>query len=531
MQAAGTLPLSHFPEGLGPGVHVATQVFGDTVCLGKPSQIDVADKVDPKHKVHRTPAAGCEKRGQVGAQLIGPSFGFSYVCRSCSCNAMNAFVNRHGGRQPTTLAPLPPHPRLEAEVRRQYVALEQEYYDGWFDKWPASKQAAILRSLDFDECQPNRVSAFIKREGGHSMPKKARLIQAYATLATQERCAREFSVFQKALSAVLTLDGFEFYPGIVGTFCSGFTGEQIGAWLTTATEAYDNPFFYERDGKNWDATMQGAHAEFKLGVMRAADPALAEFTSSCRNVRGSFGFGAHSFQYSLKDTVKSGHNDTTSGNSLINAYITARALLACGLRGRFIVAGDDMLAVVDGDFDVRLLAQAERDLGIVPEARKFLRPEDTSFVSGVFLRDSIGGGLGFFPCLGRLLTRLWWTTKSVPPRGLRDFRFSVASGLEPSVGHLPVYSDLLAPALLRGGRLVETGKMHHSAHVVRQSGDYTHSLAERYGVTVTELMAFGRFVRSAGDVPSFLVHDLYDVIVRKDLADICDRYPVATTLS
>lgn len=508
-----------------------SQPYGETVCLGRPTAAELTVKVDPKHKLHRLPAAGCDRAEQVGAQLLGPSFGFSYVCRSCCCNALNAFANRHGARQPKIKLDLPRHAGLEQEIRKWYVDLEEKYYDSWLDKWPASKRASILHSLEFDECMPGRVSAFVKREGAHAPLKKARLIQAYATLATQERFAREFSVFQKALGAALPLDGFEFYPGIVGTFCSGYSGAEIGAWLTEATAAFRHPFFYERDGKNWDSTMQRAHHDFKSSVMRACDPRLADFADSCHTVRGSFGFGAHSFRYSLNGTVKSGHNDTTSGNSLLNAYITARALLACGLRGRFIVAGDDMLAVIDGDFSVDDMLSAERALGIVPEARKFARPEDTSFISGIFLLSATDGTLGFFPSLGRLLTRLWWTTREVPPRQRRDYCYSVACGLEPSVGHLPVYRELLAPALTRGGRRVDTGKMKHSAHSVRQAGDFDASLAARYGISVVELHEFAAFVLSAGTGPSFLVHPLYDVIQAKDLSDIADRTPVAPTSS
>lgn len=188
-----------------------------------------------------------------------------------------------------------------------------------------------------------------------------------------------------------------------------------------------------------------------------------------------------------------------------------------------------MLAVVDGDFDAIALANAERSYGIIPEARKFYAAEDVSFISGAFLRDSQTGSLAFFPVLGRLLARLWWTTKKIRPADLDNFRYSVACGLRDALAGMPVYGDLIAGPLTVGGVLVDTGKFKHQPHSVCVRGDFLDSLARRYGVSAQSLLDFGAFIRSAGCRPCYLVHPLYDVIAARDLADIDARSPVAAT--
>lgn len=485
--------------------------------------------MDEKHSITSLPKLGCERAAQRGALLLGPVFRHCYVCRSCSCNALNALAIRHGAKQGRMIEALPTLPHLEARISVAYKVLESTYYEGWLGKWPASKQAAILKSVLTESDAPDRVKSFVKREGGHAPPKKARLIQGYATLATQERFGREFSVFQKALADVLSLDGFEFSPGIWGTMCSGYTGQQIGDWLTHAEATVSDAHFYERDGKNWDATMQRAHHDFKSRVMRACSSQLADFADAGFSVRGTVGVGSNRITYRLRGTVKSGHNDTTSGNSLVNAAITARAMQLCGLRGRFIVAGDDMLAVISGDFDAEAMLEAERRLGIVPEARKFYAAEDTSFISGIFLRDALTQRLGFFPSLGRILARLWWTTRDVAAKNRIDHCYSVASGLRDAVGAMPCYGSFLRPHLARGGRIIETGKGRHTAHTVEQAGDYSASLAMRYGLTAVELAEFDAFLAGLAPAPSHVIHPIADVIFAKDLADIGDRTPVAST--
>lgn len=516
---------------LPPGIYAVRNEFTATICLGRTSDETIAAKMDPRHKLTTRPVNACDRPQQVGSRLIGPTCGFSYPCRSCNCNALNALVTRHGAKQPPAPKPLPHHPALASALARAYRDLESTYYESWWGKWTETKRKLFLRSMAYDAIRPDQIKAFVKFEGGHKLPTKARLIQGYSQLTTQELRAREFTTFQKALGSVMSIEGFELEPGILVTFASGYNGRDLGRWLTEAERAYTNPHYYERDGKNWDSTMQDTHHRCKLEHMRACSSDLADFADKCYKVNG-FWLGKNTcMRYVLDGTVKSGHNDTSSGNSLINAVLTAAALRDCGLRGRVIVAGDDMLAVVDGDFDAGALANAERSYGIIPEARKFYSAEDVSFISGAFLRDSITGSLAFFPILGRLLARLWWTTKKIRPCDLNNFRYSVACGLRDALEDVPVYGDLISGPLAAGGTLIDTGKYKHQPHSVCVRGEFLDSLARRYGVSPLSLLEFGAFIRSAGCRPCYMVHPMFETIAARDLSDIDARSPVATTSS
>lgn len=506
-----------------------TQTVGVTVCLGMPAE----PKVAPQHKILALPRRGCVKVGQPGATAVGTVFGMSWVARSCQCNGVNALVLRHGAEAPPCRRTFDAYDAAVARFVVEYAALDPEVYDGWLAKWPLSKQEAILKSIRDDRARPNALKTFIKREPGHARPKKGRLIQSYSTLSAQELCAREFRCFQKALGAMFDVNGFELQPGVFVTIGSGLNANDIATWARVAQDRCKVPVYYERDGKNWDSTMQRPHHELKTRFARAVSQRLAEFMDASYSCTGVARFGSGDattrLVYQLNGTVKSGHNDTSSGNSLINAAISAEVFNRLGLRASVIVAGDDMLAVVDGDFDVDSVIAEEAAYGIVPEANKFYDLNDVSFISACFLSD--GEEILFVPVLGRLLLRLWWTTKPPRPQERVDYMFGVASGLHASVRGVALYEDFVAPVLRRG--CVDEGvaeahrlrRWRYSAFgdpTVTTSGFRT-ALAMRYGITVDELDAFGRFLRELPTEPAFAWHYVADIIIARDCADVVSR--------
>lgn len=457
----------------------------------------------------------------------------SWVARSCQCNGLNALIYRHGAEAPRVLRKFGDYSAAIARLKIEYVMLPLDVHDGWLTKWPASKQAAILRSVDYDAMQPHRLKTFIKREGGHARPKKGRLIQGYGTLSAQEFCAREFRCFQKALTAMFDVEGYELKPGVFVTFGSGLSASDIATWATKARARYATPWFYERDGKNWDSTMQRPHHELKLSFARAVSARLADFMEASYKCTGvaRFGSGTNTtlLVYKLTGTVKSGHNDTSSGNSLINAAISAEVFSKLGLRASVIVAGDDMLAVVDGDFDVDQVVAEEAAYGIVPEAAKFSDLADVTFISACFLTE--GESVVFVPILGRLLLRLWWTTKP-PKENVFDYMYGVACGLKASVGEIPLYSDFLDPVLRRGcdnqlrAQEARRVRWEHSAFGddgVPPTG-FGAALAMRYGISSEDLRSFGQFLRDLPTEPTYAWHPVSDIIIARDCAEV-DRRP------
>lgn len=505
-----------------PSIVKVQQLITPTTCLGRPKDLTLAEG----HSIESLPPDVCDRPDQMGAVCVGPVFGPSYTCRQCCCNAVNALVNRHGAVPPRAVSTFEDPVRHFYEFEGHYYDADVRYYDSWMSKWAPTKQLAIAKSVLFDAVHANRVKAFVKREAGHSIPTKARLIQGYDTLSTQEAVAREQSCFQKALGFMFPAAGYEFFPGVFVTMGSGMNNVAMGDWVKTHMAKYRSVVFYERDGKNWDSTMQRLHHDYKVAWMRAVSERLAGFVESSFVTRCSVRCASGMFNYKLNGTVRSGHNDTTSGNSLINAAISAHVFHRLGLRASIIVLGDDMLALVDGDFDLGEVMAAEAAFGIKPEAAKFYDVGDVTFISACFLENT-DGDIAFVPILGRQLARLWWTTNPPPRKKYLDYLFSVSSGLASAVGALPIYGAFLAPTLGLAGNLIPIDKFKYSPHVSRvPPGDYLPAICRRYGITPEDVSEVEVFLRGLSG-PCMVKHPIVDRILERDLADVTARFPIA----
>jgi len=218
--------------------------------------------------------------------------------------------------------------------------------------------------------------------------------------------------------------------------------------------------------------------------------------------------------------VKSGHNDTTMGNTIVNALIALEAVVACGLRASIIVAGDDLLVAVDGAFDEHAVAAVERGCGIVPEYRKFHSWSDVSFISGMWWYA--GGIYNFTPKLGRLLARLWWTVHPPGRKHFHRYRAGVSKGLAPTVGPLPIYSALLGQHVVDS--IVPADKRFDFVYgrAVAWPGDLVALVAERYGLTSEEVVDADRVLRQT-DRPCVVIHPTLEWITRRDTCDLAER--------
>jgi len=486
----------------------------ETVCLGYPDDLS---QLDPAHRVPVQPLP-CDRPGQLGATLLGLTFNPCWVVRSCRCNFVRALVLRHGVRRPPVRrTPFVPSRFLE-DMRQAYIDAACVYEGSWLSKWPASKARAILESIAVDPVSPDRLKSFIKREISHSFPKRPRAIQGYLNLHTQALFGPQQTSFQKGLASLWTIDGYELYPGIFVTMASGVSALDLGRWMDLC-EAYD--FFYERDGKNWDATMGLQHHALKWLVMDACDEELGAFVRQGYRCRGVHK-GQTLYRYELSGTVKSGHNDTTSGNTLVNAFICADALRRSNRQGRIIVAGDDLLAAVRGNpFP---LEELEAEYGIKPEARWFSDPQDATFISGGWLW---GGRWVFAPLLGRLLARLFWSVKPPSKRRRDAHLYGIAAGLQPTVECLPVYRDFIAP-YLRLGSGTPSEPDRSAVHKPRGPNPadpdlVLASMSVKYSLSPDALRRFGEKLRHSPTSPCVASDPVAEAIITRDLADIADR--------
>jgi hypothetical protein len=435
------------------------------------------------------------------------------------CNLHNAICNRHGARPPQVTRDFAreawllfePH---VAAVRASYYEHLAHWDHAWIKKWPLAKQLAIIKSQDSDLVSGDRCKAMVKREVMHKPLSKARAIQFYVNHASQAYCGPEYTALQKALCAT----AYRMPLGLARvTFASGMSGVGIGRWMEEVLLDYSRPVFYERDGKTWDASMQAPHGDFRIALYSAIDSKLAAYAQLGRSAKTKVTMDGNVFAYTLSDTVKSGHNDTTSGNSLINMLVSALAANELGVVCDIIVAGDDMLMVCGG-VDADAFASLEAQCGIQPEYRLFESIWDVSFISGQFW-PALGGGLFFTPLAGRLLSRLWWTVKPPSQRRLADYKHSVVAGLIPACGEIPLMRDFLL-AHDTCGRVIDVDK------------DFTVTSTKAYGdPDMIELVWNHRY----GPVPpglefggtGILVHPYLETVVARDCGSLADRVRLA----
>lgn len=470
--------------------------------------------------------------GTRGATVVGWVFQECYVCRKCVCNAHNALCNRHGVVQPPCPRDLRDEPVFDAfctiadRACDDYMAHPMRSFTEWLEKWPVCKRLQILASLRAGEpFRPECCLAQVKRECCSNLPTKPRLIQYYFNLLTQARFGPHFYALQKSMTSLLR--GYTIGCTDV-TFASGMNSNEIAAWMDDVV-ARGATNFYERDGKCWDATMNRGHAAFRCAVYSRADPQLATFAASCVSVRCYANCKLGSLVYMLESTVKSGHNDTTLGNSIINAAIAVAVMMRLGLRASIIVAGDDLLIAIypRSRFDARpinaaTIANLEREYGIIPEARMFSRPQDVSFISGIFAL--VAGRHVFVPKPGKLLAKLFWTVSPPSHRTLAAYQRGVVAGLMPACGGIPVVRMFLrAFAGVGKATYNPRGFVYHKSNAIPAHADLDAWFSDRYAVSPRDVASCESFLAALPAERLVISHPLLTRIAQVDLASTEDR--------
>lgn len=491
----------------------------DTVCLGYGDEKNLGDHC----KIQERPKS-CDRSDQKGAMLMGPATRLAWTNRSCGCNAHNGMCHRHGVVRPEPTKSFEYAFRFLAETKPGVSAEYEEHFlahgSEWIKRWPLSKQQAIIRSRELDELAPGLVKNMVKREHGSTKASKARCIQFYTNLATQAEFGAEFASVQKAYGKDWVrreIDG-----RIRVTIGTMMNSVKLGEWLGGVLRDYRKPMFYERDGKAWDSTMGKMHHDLKMEAYSFMPPDFKKFANDCYSVKGTGVYRDGSrLVYTVEGTTKSGHNDTTIGNCIINAMIAAEACHRQGLAADIIVVGDDLLIIIEGDFDAAALAAEEAALGIVPEYRKFDDIEDVSFISGQWIPVSTERYI-FAPKLGRLLARLHWTVTPPSPKHHAAYLRGVYSGIRATCHSIPVMSAL-APAVKGETRGVDRW---YTEMYGEQVAEYTRAdvmpwFLRKYRCSEEEVETLE--AELADRTPRIIRSDLIDRIEEVDLADIQER--------
>jgi len=524
--------------------------YTETVCLGMGDESNIWQENGKGHKIQHTglPLQEC-RYGLRGAEMMGPVARLSYVCRKCPCNLHNSLCNRHLCLPKFKLPDDMPYTTIFSEaivfynrdLKRLVVEYDRkvpEVYANWWSKWGETKRQQILKALSQDlEYRPDRVSTFIKRENNMSFPSKARSIQGYKDLSAQFLTAKPVTVAQKAFAAVYGVHHYE--DGIGLTFASGLDCATLGDWMTTTMSLFPNAYFYERDGKNWDSTMLSQHFHLKFFVENEmiSDSAAREALLKGQFVKCRVRWGDNEvvIKYQSSWTVKSGHNDTSLGNSIINAAVAIQAARTLGYPVRILVMGDDLLVASQSKIDGEKFSAIERQCGITPEYAVFQDPLKVTFVSQWFYPTGRADHRYFTgPKPGRILGKLCWSVTKIRERDRKAWVHSVVMGLWSICQHIPVIRAFLERIddLADTEKIVATQKYDKYFRCAVQVDEETvmDAFCDRYSISRSEVFELEDYLRGIPDLMVFLAHPLIDHIISVDTADPAERFSAAGVL-
>lgn len=362
----------------------------------------------------------------------------------CPINVLNALTMRHLSLAPNQCVARLHNPFLTVFKKKiQEVAFSKwpELQSGeWRIGKPLHKLLNIDRSRMYDKVAPHKSKAFAKREINVAVPSKARLIQGNKNEATAYEHPEEYAVMTAVVKSVgdseIEVDGVKCRFVYAGGKNHTQLSDLVSAELERGHVVMD-----ERDGKNWDATMNArllaAEASvYELLKLKSAD----RFLQRCANVKGVVRcLGAVGFtiiKYITAWKRLSGDWNTSVGNTIISIIIIFTALKHMPPHMRpthwtGLFMGDDYLGFMrypDG-VDHRSLFNYMNDIesscGITPIRALFTDPLRVSFCS-LTLWPRRCGGYQFVPNPGKQLAKLFWAKDGSYLKRIHAYRTAIA---------------------------------------------------------------------------------------------------------
>lgn len=414
--------------------------------------------------------------------------------------------------------------------------------DAWRRGKPQTKLREIDRSLLWDTIQAWVAKAHIKQEVLIMYPSKARMIQAYCNDATSYCLAHKYRWLAKAVKQVTATQRVLHGMDTLILSASGLNHPEIGAKFS---EWMADPGFLlvESDGRNWDASMQEAHLNRKVEVYKWLDDELGEHAAAFIRFKGRVYLGE---KYQMYDkgyvvyagvgTVKSGAQDTTTGNVLIRWEQYINALLQLPVRPtkvRGMILGDDILLLVWGisaDGLSAALRAAEARMGVDAKVGVLKDPCQCVFLSATFV--PCGPEYKFVPLPGRIFAKLFWTVIKVPEKRLDSYRGQVA---EP---FLKAYRGwyLMETFLRAHVRPARPGQKKWVLHGTRNMtaekpltddrvGDWGDFLERRYGLVITHLDSTLQQLRDYDPTRALILNDPFiREMISNDCCDVTERH-------
>ncbi len=404
---------------------------------------------------------------------------------------------------------------------------EHYKHGAWRHNKSLARQRQIQDSIDWDEPQPHKALAHIKTAIELKRPEKGRVIQAFHNPADNYSLADSYRAFTEALVAYT--DQPRHYLGMYvharsacGLNHAQMT-EQINAWLAELSLASFSIFL--DDVSNMDGSIQPCHLELQAQLYDALDPAMAADLRRSIRYKGMVRTRQGLVVYSANGTVRSGAQDTSSGQTTRRLDIFVRVCRSLGVRQvRAFVFGDDILAFLVGGPSNPAEFDAQHTLyGL--KCRACYVPDlcQADFLACTFV-PTVDGAYAMVPKPGRLLAKLFWTWRTIPPRRLASYLHQVAEAF------LPRYAGCeFLEQWLRWHMRAPVDKLWDHAPPFLQPPTHTSPMlwpeffARRYGLPPPPLELISELASIPIGTTAIIAHAWSQLVQEFDLADPGDR--------
>lgn len=391
---------------------------------------------------------------------------------------------------------------------------------------------------DFDPKKDGRVAGFIKKEcitGKFGSPKyAARLIQA-----TDQYINNKLGPYMYKAGQLLK-ENWKWYKGSgIITYASGLNRKQLGKWYDDSM-AYVSSFgevkAYESDFSKFDKHHTEKHLRAEFDILNELIRMPDDVREACETICYTKGYMPKGVVYEVPATRKSGFQDTTLGNTILNGVSQLMAMchiLKSDLEQlqfypiRMIVLGDDMYMLTTKQIANEFASSNYLENLGWDVKKKVCEPYEATFCSSVFMPSEQGTILTGLP--GRMFAKTFCKMNRLHNKHQQKYYCNVvAKGIICDNSHNPLVHGFLNRLI----SLTQVSKPKHTGfmkdwfyrHTIDSAGielrptpEVFEFIANRYGISIGEIIDLHNYLTKIPYFQAGIRHSVLDKIISVDL--------------